>query len=109
MTITKSDFPLWITSGTVGTQFNEWGLLMKNADMPASPVFNSEGFVSNTASCDISFTDMITGLTKREAFAMEAMAGLIAFHGAYGLHKPPGEVARRSIECADALLAELDK
>jgi hypothetical protein len=84
---------------------------MKNADMPASPVFNSEGFVSNTASCDISFTDMITGLTKREAFAMEAMAGLIAFHGihTYGPENNPGEVARRSIECADALLAELEK
>lgn len=78
---------------------------MKNADMPASPVINSEGFPTR-----ISFIQdeplAATGLTKREAFAMAAMQGLLA--SGCGLQNQY-DLAHQSLAAADALLAELEK
>ena len=48
------------------------------------------------------------GLTKREYFAAMAMQGWIANQqDGYTLH--PETIAMRSAQCADALLAELEK
>ncbi len=51
-----------------------------------------------------------TGFTKRELFAAMAMQGMLArvdFEGLYPVER--GLLAFRSTECADALLAALDK
>lgn len=45
------------------------------------------------------------GLTKRELFSAMAMQGLISKGNLYS----PESIAKRSVECADALLAELNK
>lgn len=49
------------------------------------------------------------GLTKREYFAGLAMQGLCAYNGSSGSNAGPGNIAVRSLEIADALLAELNK
>ena len=49
------------------------------------------------------------GLTKREYFAGLAMQGLLAHTGSFGEPGSPGVLANRSVEMADALIAELNK
>jgi hypothetical protein len=86
---------------------------MRNADQPASPAphQNSDGFIQH---------DVYFGLTKREAFAMAAMQGIIsnpAHNNPYlmgvngnseigyiGLQK----AVRESIRFADELLKQLE-
>ena len=50
---------------------------------------------------------MHPGLTKREYFAGLAMQGWIHTNPAQDCF--PGDIARWSVECADALIAELNK
>ena len=82
---------------------------MKNKDMPAmpQPMIDHEGEVYTTF--DSSYGKQ-SGLTKREMFAMHAMAAWIQHHGTsrgYGFSAE--EAATDAVSCADALLAELDK
>ena len=49
------------------------------------------------------------GLTKREAFAMAAMQGILAGPEAVTEACAPGDIARYAAQAADALLAELAK
>lgn len=49
------------------------------------------------------------GLTKRELFAAMAMEGLLSQVGGWSESNYPGTVARRSRECADALIAALNE
>lgn len=50
------------------------------------------------------------GLTKRELFAAMAMQGYMASVGVVGGHMPRDEdIARYSVEAADALLAALEE
>ena len=51
--------------------------------------------------------DVYRGLTKREYFAAMAMQGWIACQHE-GFSGNPTDIAKRSIECADALLTELE-
>ena len=54
--------------------------------------------------------EMATGLTKREAFAMAAMQGMLANAAICDDRKgTPAQVAEWSVQQADALLAELAK
>ena len=70
---------------------------MNNADMPAMPTPVMEnGSASHGA-------EPTYGLTKRELFAMHMISPWLS----HGL--TPKDAARSAIECADALLAELDK
>ncbi len=48
------------------------------------------------------------GLTKREYFAAMAMQGWIACQHEGFTGEPP-DIAKRSLECADALIEELNK
>lgn len=78
---------------------------MRNGDMPASPQSVSrsdDGAVISSA--DFAGCE---GLSKREAFAMAAMQGLLTGITADGVISYE-EVADDSRRCADALLAELE-
>ena len=72
---------------------------MKNSDMPAMPLpLGSETVVGQE------------GLTKREMFSMHFMQAWIQHHGSahdYGFNAKVA--ARSAIECADALLSELEQ
>lgn len=78
---------------------------MKNGDMPAMPVFNDCGQVSQVESGCLSGDGM--GLTKREYFAAMAMQGMLS-HGFNNVITEAGEIAK-AVRLADALLAELEK
>ncbi len=80
--------------------------MIKNADTPAAPITITHGH-GNYAEAE-----HYLGLTKREAFAMAAMKGLLSSasdnHGTW-THSGADTVATESIYMADALLKELDK
>ena len=75
---------------------------MKNGDMPAMPIeLNGFGQYAPEAH---------TGLTKREMFAMHFMQAWIQHHGSagdYGFSKEGAALS--AIECADSLIAKLEK
>ena len=75
---------------------------LKTKHMANETLGNSQAFASMAVNKDGTYGG--TGLTKREYFAAIALQGMIAseMNGSYG------EFARRSIECADALIAELN-
>ncbi|AGH16097.1 hypothetical protein VPKG_00060 [Vibrio phage pYD21-A] len=78
---------------------------MKNAKLPAMPITNDK----LATALEIGASGA-SGLTKREMFAMHAMAAWIAHHGSannYGFSAK--DAAMSSVECADALLSELEK
>ena len=74
---------------------------MKNADMPAMPVFDSSGCPSLYGDDGVE----AKGLTKREMMAMHMMSQLMMSErlGSYE------EQAEYAIKAADALLAELER
>lgn len=78
---------------------------MKNGDMPAMPVFNDCGQVSQVESGCLYGDGM--GLTKREYFAALAMQGLLASDVNANLHQ--NDCVNIAVKHADALLAELEK
>ncbi len=83
---------------------------MKNANLPASPIGNLNVNVVDLDCC---------GLTKREHFAAMAMQGILSnaggviqgnnLSGTGWCNSSAKGLAEWSIECADALLAELEK
>jgi len=77
---------------------------MNNADMPASPTNLYISEYEGTINCP--YNKPLTGMTKREAFAMAAMQGLISNHQLRGA---ASECAISAVDYADALLKELDK
>ena len=87
---------------------------MKNADMPAMPVIDEEQsfpvdmerYGSKEATLRFAF-----GMTKREMMAMHIMSGYVANSkaGEAGELMCMHDVASYSVECADALLAELER
>lgn len=81
-------------------------MTIKNGDLPAMPVYTSSGEIINAYDLE----DMITnfnvsyGLTKREQFAAMAMQGILSCDNSEFSHV----AAQRAVECADALLFELE-
>ena len=76
---------------------------MKNSDKPSYPQSNNE-IVSAFLEVE---EEAPNGLTKREAFAMAAMQGLLSSE--MGHVTSSAEISDRSIHLADTLLAALDK
>jgi len=76
---------------------------MKNGNMPVTPIFNDQGTIRPFTN-DEGFSSMATGLSKREAFAMAAMQGLLA-----EAFTDDTDIARKSVKMADRLLKELEK
>ena len=90
-------------------------MVIENGDLPASPSSLDITEYAGTINC--SYNKPLTGLTKREAFAMAAMQGMIAsqYAGEYmneindeNYDKPSG-LANNAVRYADALLKELAK
>ena len=82
---------------------------MKNSDMPAMPQSaTKDGYACNYG--ENSDTQVPTGLTKREMFAMHAMQGITSNEfGNYTGVNWAKDIADESVKLADALLAELEK
>lgn len=53
--------------------------------------------------------DAQRGISVRDWYAGQALAGMCAFHGTYGEGNGPGENAERAFEQADAMLAERER
>ena len=77
---------------------------MKNADLPAMP--SSVELVYDVIHNDAAgYGKASIGLTKREMFAMHAMASWVNHNGSAGDYSfSEKEAARLYVECADALL-----
>lgn len=78
---------------------------MINGSKPAMPITNQDLAQSLELGADGS-----KGLTKREMFAMHAMGAWINHHGSannYGFSSKDAAIS--AVECADALLKELEK
>ena len=83
---------------------------MKNSDMPAMPLSgDAYGDINGTAMTKGSIEPGM-GLTKREAFAMAAMQGLLSNHAIIDNHDKEGFewIAKHARGQADAMLKELD-
>ncbi|MGL5326786.1 MAG: hypothetical protein ACRC91_19025 [Aeromonas sp.] len=78
---------------------------MKNADMPAMPLFNNNGSPVHHSSAGMDNHGVMAGLTKREMMAMHMMASLMAVSG----YQTREHMAQDAIASTDALLAELEK
>ena len=78
---------------------------MKNADMPAAPITITHGH-GNYAEAE-----HYLGLTKREAFEMAAMQGLLSNHAIIDNHDKEGVewIVKHARSQADAMLKEHDK
>ena len=77
---------------------------MKNADMPAMPIINKQGFPTIPEAVD-DFSSSSIGLTKLEYFAGLAMQGALAHPKMQASMKV---IAEKSVEQALALIAELE-
>ncbi|WFS86253.1 hypothetical protein vBVhaSMAG7_036 [Vibrio phage vB_VhaS_MAG7] len=80
---------------------------MKNADMPAMPIFDDEAKPCLVRDLDDLEMNKVpaTGLTKREMFAMNFHAAILSRNGQISTK----DLASKAVEHAGALLAELDK
>ena len=81
-------------------------MVVANGDMPVTPIVMENGHPYHASQVCFENTPLVTGLTKREAFAMAAMQGILSHAFGRGTKE---ELAIQSLECADALLSELAK
>ena len=79
---------------------------MKNADMPAMPIYNGDHEITLLNHVYYSDPYAAMGLTKREMMAMHMMASIQASGGLYDRFE---SMAKDATTMADALLAELEK
>ena len=84
---------------------------MKNSEKPISPIYNSDGLVSIQSSLESkTHQQCLTGLTKREYFAVMAMQGILGNNRELdSLGGSPIKISQHCIEMADILLFELEK
>ena len=84
-------------------------MTIENGDLPASPSSLDITEYAGTINC--SYNKPLTGLTKREAFAMSAIQGWLARCANVPHHATlePEVMASVAVSMADALLKELDK
>lgn len=80
-------------------------MTLSNGDLPVTPLVMENGHPYHASQVCFENAPLTSGLTKREAFAMSAMQGILSHSGLCR----PEEQAAQSIKCADALLKELSK
>jgi hypothetical protein len=78
---------------------------MKNGDLPIAPLVNNMGHPYHTSQIAFDNTPLVSGLTKREAFAMAAMQSVILGCAYDECVKSKCRVA---VEYADTLLKQLE-
>lgn len=72
---------------------------LTNGDQPANPVVETDNCIN-----------IVTGLTKREAFAMAAMQGMSSHPDFYNMSESFADtIVIDCVKFADALLKELEK
>lgn len=81
--------------------------MTKNANLPAMPLQITDTLIATMDNGAMKAVERISGLTKREMFAMVAMQGLLVNSERNGLTFDTATA--QAIKCADALLAELEK
>ncbi|MGL4752357.1 MAG: hypothetical protein ACRCXB_08080 [Aeromonadaceae bacterium] len=79
---------------------------MKNADMPAMPMFDGEANPCRVRNPDTGEIARAAGLTKREMMAMHMMAGL---NSNPTVNMSEHDMAELAVICADALLSTLEE
>ena len=92
-------------------------MIVSNGDMPINPIVMESGHPYHASQVCFENTPLVSGLTKREAFAMAAMQGILAskYYGEFGEQgcKTEGNVVSGAVAIAvihaDALLKELAK
>ena len=92
-------------------------MIVSNGDMPVNPIVMENGHPYHASQVCFENAPLVSGLTKREAFAMAVMQGMITsrYAGEYmdeindkSFDKPSG-LANNAVRYADALLKELEK
>lgn len=81
---------------------------MSNGNMPANPVKGCDGAFIDDNEINNQWIEQCKpslGLTKREAFAMAAMQGILSHSFGRG---STDELAKMATACADSLLKELE-
>lgn len=73
---------------------------------PAFPVSREAALNPVT---DMGGNDVSSGMSLWDWIAGQALTGLCAHHGSYGIGNGPGEIAVRAYDIADAMLAERAK
>jgi len=79
-----------------------------NGNFPAMPLQITDTLVAAMDKGEMKAVERISGLTKREIFAMAAMQGLLVNIGRNGLDSIK-QVAEHASAAADELLAELER
>ena len=79
---------------------------IKNGDLPINPLVSAVGHPFHASHIAFDNTPLTSGLSKREAFAMAAMQGLIANSALRGSTE---ECSKSAVDYADSLLKELAK
>jgi hypothetical protein len=82
-------------------------MTIKNADMPAMPIFSSEAKPCQVRDTGTQALTPASGLTKREQFAAMAMQGLVT-QEKFCIDET-SRMAVWAVKCADALLIQLEK
>ena len=80
-------------------------MVIANGDMPVTPIVMESGHPYHASQVCFENTPLVTGLTKREAFAMAAMQGLLSTE--QGCNQRNMIITERAVEIADSLLKEL--
>ncbi len=81
-----------------------------NGNLPAMPIYLTEAIIRAAENGADEVVDRVSGLTKREMFAMAAVQGLLSSGATYkGSTTNRHLLAADAAAHADALLAELEK
>lgn len=76
-----------------------------NGSLSAMPIYLTETIIKAAENGADEIVDRVSGMTKREMFAMAAVQGLFASNYAATI----AQVAEDAVSAADALLAELER
>lgn len=79
---------------------------MKNADMPAMPIFSDNAEPCIVSDRETRVAVPATGLTKREMMAMHILSGMLSSEN---FNPTREQAASFAVGQADALLAELER
>jgi hypothetical protein len=82
---------------------------IKNADLPATPLVNQNGHPYHASQVCFDNNPLCSGMSKREAFAMAAMQGLLSNSEpkSWSDSQYYDQISKQAVNHADKLLKEL--